>query len=77
MKLFKNLLVIFIASLFLISCSSTIYISNKEFVVKQIDGTKSKTECEYYLYNKNNKMFILKDAPNKYQIGDELLLIKK
>lgn len=77
MKRFKNILIIFITSLFITSCSSTIYISNKEFVVKKIDGTKSNKECEYVLFNKNNKMFILKDAPNKYQIGDELILIRK
>lgn len=77
MKQFKKILLIFITSLFLASCSSTIYISNKEFVVKQIDGTKSTKECEYFLYNKNNKIFVLKDAPNKYKIGDELILIRK
>lgn len=77
MKQIKNLLLIFLTSLILTSCSSTIYITNKEFVVKQIDGTKSDNSCDYVLFNKKNKAFILNDTPNKYQIGDTLILVRK
>jgi PBP1b-binding outer membrane lipoprotein LpoB len=77
MKRLKNIFVILISSLFLTSCSNTIYVSNKEFVVKQIDGTKSKKECDYVLFDKNNKVFVLKDYPNKYKIGDVIILIRK
>lgn len=61
----------------MISCSGVIHVTNKEFVVKQIDCTKSDKECEYVLFNKKNKAFVLKDTPNKYQIGDTLMLVRK
>lgn len=77
MKQLRNLLLMLITSIMLLSCSSTIYITNKEFVVKQIDGTKSETTCDYVLFNKKNKAFVLKDVSNKYQIGDTLMLIRK
>lgn len=76
MKL-KKLFILLIISLFFISCSQTIYIKNKEFVVKQIDGTIGKNKCEYILHNTKNKKVIFEDNINKYQIGDTLMLIRK
>lgn len=57
------------------SCTQTMYLNNKQFVVKGINCEKT---CEYTLYNSKNKKKIIKfnDAPNKYQIGDTLIITK-
>lgn len=77
----KHLLKV-ISGLFLLcvgftSCTQTVYIQKKEFVIKQIDCTKKKNSCEYILFNTKNKKIVLEDNSNKYQIGDTLILARK
>ena len=77
MKKIINLLILVITSILFISCTQTVYITNKEFVIKQIDATKKKGNCEYVLYNTKNKKVVFEDNINKYQIGDTLILVRK
>lgn len=77
MKKLRNLLILVITSILFISCTQTVYITNKEFVIKQIDATKKKNSCEYVLYNSKNKKVVFEDNINKYHIGDTLILVRK